>query len=247
MRIAILSDIHGNLGALQAVLHDLERRRPGLDHIVNLGDHASGPLFPLETTQLLMQQDWLHLAGNHERQLLTTDPTAMNASDAYAHCQLGRTELDWMSAQTSSAMLPGAPVLLCHGTPSSDRTYFLETVRSEAVFPATPEEIQERLGETTAELVACGHTHMPRAVRTSTGQLILNPGSVGLPAYHDDQPHPHHMQSGSPDARYAIVEHLGQGWSCELISLPYDFEPMARKAERTGRPDWARALRTGYA
>lgn len=69
MRIAILADIHGNLPALEAVADDLDRR--GVDAVVNLGDSLSGPLLPRETAQFLMARDWLHLAGNHERQLLT--------------------------------------------------------------------------------------------------------------------------------------------------------------------------------
>ncbi len=244
MRIAIVSDVHGNLAALEAVLEDLQHR--SVDRVVNLGDHASGPLFPLETTRLLMQQDWLHLAGNHERRLLTLAPDRMNASDAYAHPRLGQAELEWMAGQSSRVLLDDPSILLCHGTPASDRTYFLETVTTEGVRPADAEEIHQRLGSTDAELVACGHTHIPRVVTAPGGTLILNPGSVGLPAYDDDQPIYHCMQTGSPNARYAVAERRRNGWSCELISLPYDVEPMAKQAESVGRDDWAKALRTGY-
>jgi predicted phosphodiesterase len=68
MRIALVSDIHGNLPALEAVLEDTRRR--AVSRIVNLGDSLSGPLLPLETARFLMKQDWVQLAGNHERQLL---------------------------------------------------------------------------------------------------------------------------------------------------------------------------------
>ncbi|MEM6796186.1 MAG: metallophosphoesterase family protein, partial [Acidobacteriota bacterium] len=75
MRLALLADIHGNLAALDAVLMDLSRRR--VDRVINLGDHASGPLMPAETVRRLRSQEgWLHLAGNHERQLLTLEPEA---------------------------------------------------------------------------------------------------------------------------------------------------------------------------
>ena len=59
MRIAVVSDIHGNLPALQAVVRDCQRR--GVDTVFNLGDSLSGPLLPLQTAQFLMAQDWLHL------------------------------------------------------------------------------------------------------------------------------------------------------------------------------------------
>ena len=68
MRIAFVSDIHGNLPALEAVAADIHRR--GADRVVNLGDNLSGPLLPRETAQWLMASDWLSLAGNHERQVL---------------------------------------------------------------------------------------------------------------------------------------------------------------------------------
>jgi predicted phosphodiesterase len=68
MSIAVVSDIHGNLAAIEAVAADIRRR--GVDTVVNLGDSLSGPLLPRETAQFLMGQGWTHIAGNHERQLL---------------------------------------------------------------------------------------------------------------------------------------------------------------------------------
>jgi hypothetical protein len=83
-------------------------------------------------------------------------------------------------------------------------------------------------------------------VRGAAGQLIVNPGSVGLQAYDDAHPHFHLIENGSPDARYAIVERGPGGWSAALISVPYDHEPMARLADQRGQPDWSYALRHGY-
>lgn len=240
MRIAIVSDIHGNLPALRAVLRDIERR--GVDRVVNLGDSLSGPLMVRETAQFLMAQDWVQLAGNHERQVLAG---AAGASDEYARSQLGAAELAWM-ATLKPSLWPSEDVLLCHGTPDSDITYFLESVEPGQMRLATGAEVDSRLGDVGAELVACGHTHLPRSVRASNGTLIVNPGSVGLPAYDDDHPVFHQVQNGSPDARYAVVEQVGGEWTSTLIAVPYDFRAMAELAERNGRPDWARALRTGY-
>ena len=82
MRIAAISDIHGNLGALDAVLADIARR--GADLTVNLGDLLSGPLLPRETADRLMALDLPTISGNHERQLLAPDAAAMSASDRHA-------------------------------------------------------------------------------------------------------------------------------------------------------------------
>lgn len=243
MRIALVSDIHGNLPALEAVVADIARR--GVDRIVNLGDSLSGPLLPRETASYLMATDWIHLAGNHERALLSPDPAARSPADEYARAQMSRTELDWLARQSPCLRL-SEEVFLCHGTPVRDAAYLLETVHAGCTRLASPEEIQARLaGETTA-VVACGHTHVPRAVRTRAGQLIVNPGSVGLPAFDDEHPSFHVVETGAPDARYAIIEKRAGLWSAWLLTVPYDAEPMALAAGARGRPDWAVALRTGY-
>ena len=243
MRIAVLSDIHGNLGALQAVVADCARR--AVDAVVNLGDSLSGPLLPRETAHFLMAQDWVQLAGNHERQILTLAPPAGDPSDAYARAQLGSAELDWIAALRSSHAF-SEEVFLCHGTPGSDAEYFLESVEPGRLRAATAEEIRLRLGPIAARVVVCGHTHVPRLVRTAGGALLLTPGSVGQPAYDDDQPCYHAVENGAPDARYAIVEGEGMHWSAELIAVPYDHEAMAELALGHGRPDWAHILRHGY-
>jgi predicted phosphodiesterase len=243
MRIAVVADIHGNLPALEAVVRDFTHR--GCDAVVNLGDSLSGPLLPLETAQFLLAQDWVHLAGNGERQILAGRPGQWNASDEFACSQLTSSELGWIASLKPTASVDHQ-VFLCHGTPKSDVEYFLETVEATHVRAATPREVDERLGEVEASVVLCGHTHVSRSVRSSKSQLIVNPGSVGLPAYRDANPYPHVIESGSPDARYAIVEKLAETWVTNLIAVPYAHMNMARLAHERGRDDWARALASGY-
>lgn len=211
---------------------------------MNLGDSLSGPLHPLETAQFLMATDWLHVSGNHERQLLTLPGASMGLSDAYAASQLSRRELDWLGSLPAAARL-GDDVFLCHGTPVDDTEYFLETVDPSGVRMAHPAEVSHRLGTIESRLVLCGHSHVPRALRAPSGQLIVNPGSVGLQAYDDDRPYPHVIETGSPDARYAIVERRDNEWSAALMSVPYGFESMVSLARQRHRPDWAAALASG--
>ena len=242
MRIAIVSDIHGNLPALEAVVQDIAHR--GVDAVVNLGDSLSGPLLPLETAQLLMAQDWIHLAGNHERQLLTEGPGRWGPSDELTHAQLTAKELSWLASLVHYRHF-SPEVLLCHGTPTDDKTYFLETVEPTHVRAASLAEVDARLGTVDAQLIACGHTHVPRVMRASTGQLIVNPGSVGLQAYDDVAPYAHVIETGSPDARYAIVERHAGDWSASLIAVSYPCQAMAKLAMTRQRTDWASALLTG--
>ncbi len=238
MRIAVLSDIHGNLPALGAVVADL--RRHGVDAVVNLGDSLSGPLLPLATAQFLMERDWVQLAGNHERQILEIHPGSAK-EDQFAHAELTDKERAWIASLPSATAL-SPEVFLCHGTPTSDRTALLQTAERNA----TSSEIAERLGELDAEVILCGHSHVARSVRTGSGQLIVNPGSVGHPAYADENPYPYVVESGSPDARYAIVEKRAGLWLSSLITVPYRHHSVAALAASRGCPDWESALLTGY-
>jgi putative phosphoesterase len=240
-KIAILSDIHGNLLALEKVMDDIKTR--GVDYIANLGDHVSGPLWPKETIEYLMKQDWIHIKGNHERQLTDQDPRNHGPSDGYAFQRLTNAELNWL--RSLPARMEMENFLLIHGTPVSDSTYLLETVERGRARLATQEEITERLGGTKSPIILCGHTHIPRVVEAA-GFLIVNPGSVGLPAYDDNVPEYHVMESGSPHARYAIMEYKNGHWQAKLMTITYDHQQAAKQARRNGRPDWEVGLQTGF-
>ena len=244
MRLALVSDIHGNLPALEAVVEDIRRR--GADQIVCLGDNVSGPLLPRETAQYLMSTGWTVLAGNHERQVLSFDSHGSGASDRYAYSQLTAPEIDWMRSLKPHVLL-SPTIFLCHGTPSSDCEHFLETPRAGSLVVASSADIACRLGHVGSELVACGHSHVPRSVRMPTGQLLVNPGSVGLQAYTDDQPEFYAMELGTPDAHYAIVERVSTGWLSAHYAVQYDHVSMAKLAKARSRPDWESALQRGYA
>jgi predicted phosphodiesterase len=249
---AVLSDIHGNLPALEAVLADLDRR--GLREVVNLGDNASGPLWPRETLVVLRAQTgWVQIAGNHDRQLVRQAPETHGASDRYAYERLDAGDLDWLAGLPAEARLEG-DVLLCHGRPGDDNQYLLETVADARVHLARPAEIADRLLGARARLVLCGHSHTPRIVHLGADLLVANPGSVGLQAYDHDAPGPHVVEIGSPHARYLVVAPRDPvpggdpagSWHLELVAVPYDHHQAAGQAARNGRPDWAAALRSGF-
>lgn len=243
MRLAVLSDIHGNLAALEAVVEDFGRR--AVDAVINLGDSLSGPLLPLETARFLMAQDWVQLAGNHKRQILTLSPQGADPSDVYARARLGAAELAWIDSLPHCRACSDE-VFICHGTPARDAEYFLESLEPGRLRAASADEIRRRLGANAADVVLCGHTHVPRMLRSASGQMLLNPGSVGQPAWDDELPVYHAVENGAPDARYAIVEKQEGGWSAQLIALPYDHRSMAALARRHGRPDWEHLLCHGY-
>lgn len=249
MTLAIISDIHGNLPALEAVLADINAR--GITRVVNLGDHVSGPLWPRETAARLMAFDWPSIAGNHDRVVVHDAPDSLGTSDRFAQEQLTAEQHAWLAAMPATATLPADDLLpqglyLCHGIPTDDRIYLLETPEQGRLRLAAPEQVARRLGTVTHPFVVCGHSHIPR-IGQSAGTRIVNPGSVGLPAYTHDGTHAHVSETGSPLARYAIVEPSPNGPRISFIAVEYDVESAAARAAAHGRPDWVVALRTGYA
>ena len=240
-KIAVVSDIHGNIVALESVVEDINSRQ--VDCVINLGDHVSGPLWPKETIQTLMKQDWIQIKGNHDRQLVMQNSAEHGLSDAYAFTQLSNIELDWLGALPASMEFQ-EKFLLCHGAPSCDTIYLLETVDHGRAMLATPKEIRGRIGKISPSIILCGHTHIPRVVKLP-GQLIVNPGSVGLQAYDDEIPEYHIIETGSPHARYAILEYQDGNWNVDLIAVRYDHQKAADQARKNNRPDWVIGLKTG--
>jgi predicted phosphodiesterase len=193
------------------------------------------------------------IRGNHERQLLACAEAAGGPSDQFAFAHTEPHHRDWLRGLPSS-LAPRADVLLCHGSPRSDVETLLETLALDGQRPATHAEVEARVEGAAARLIACGHTHVPRLIRTRDGRVIINPGSVGLQAYDDDhplappaQPARYYVETGSPHASYAILDEVDHGWDVAFHRLAYDWESAAVCAQRNGRPEWAYALRTGFA
>jgi putative phosphoesterase len=246
MRIAILADIHGNVRALRAVMDDLKQVAP--DRVLNLGDTVSGPLEAAETADLLISLAWTTIRGNHDRQLLDRPVDQMGQSDQAAASELKNHHSAWLSTLDATAEVED--LLLCHGTPDSDTAYLLETVEPDGrARIATPAEVARRLDGTSAKIVLCGHSHMARIVALDDGRVIVNPGSVGLPAYTDTAPVRHSMQMGAPFARYAVLERkkASEPWQVSFRVVAYDWNAAAARAAAKGREDWALCLKTGFA
>ncbi len=240
-RIAVLADIHGNLPALEAVVADIARRN--VDQIINLGDHASGPLWPGETVAFLLLQPWVHLSGNFYRAVVQQAFAEQGPSHRFAFEHLTSAQTEWLAALPTALTIDD--IFLFHGIPSGDDVYLLETVEHGESRLARPSEIVQRLEGVTAPVMLCAHSHIPRVVRLGSA-LIVNPGSVGLPGYELDRPESHVMETSAPDARYAVLERMAHGWQVELITLAYDHEAAAEQAKGNARPDWERALRSGF-
>jgi predicted phosphodiesterase len=254
MRVALVSDIHGNRPALLAVAAMIEAT--GAELVLNLGDIASGPLWPRETVAWLAERAWPTIAGNHERQALAAAPSlqAGDGDDAYTAAKLGPAERAWLAALPASMRACEGEIQAFHGIPGDDLQGLLETVvpgYAARIHPgvraATDDEIDARLAGLRAPVLVCGHTHTPRLRRLADGTLAVNPGSVGRPAYAHDQPHRHIVECGTPHARWALLERRADGWHAELHQTAYDWNGAARRAAAQGFADWAYELGTGRA
>jgi putative phosphoesterase len=243
MRIAVLADIHGNVIALEAVLADLARHKPDLT--VDLGDCASGPLWPRETMERLADLRAVTVRGNHDRQVSTLTSEEMGSSDRFAHDQLKSHQREVLKGLPMSLQIaPG--ILAFHASPHQDDLYLLDEVVDGRLVRASPKTVAERLGNMDAKIILCGHSHRPDMLHLDSDVLIINPGSVGCPAY-DDPSHPAHVsESGTPHARYALVDIQANGQATvKMIAVTYDHEAAAARAQANGRPEWAYALKTG--
>ncbi|MBV8962639.1 MAG: metallophosphoesterase family protein [Hyphomicrobiales bacterium] len=244
MRVAVIADIHGNLLALEAVLADLKGR--GADLVVDLGDCASGPLWPRETMERLHGLEALTVRGNHDRQVAELAPAEMGPSDRFAFGELTKEQRLLLGELPMTRFIaPG--IFACHATPARDDLYLIDEVENGGLARGNPDAISKRLGTIEAKVVLCGHSHRADLVRLSNGSMVLNPGSVGSPAYDDEGPPAHVSESGTPCARYALLEENPKsGVTVEFIAVAYAFEKAARRAQENGRNEWAHALRTGF-
>jgi predicted phosphodiesterase len=242
MRIAVIADIHSNVPALEAVLEDIAER--SVDQIVHLGDAFNGPIDPIGVAALLRSRPMVHVRGNGERMVLSDDPQERTASAQFARERLSADELAWIGGWP--LLVSERAFIACHASPERDTDYLLDELVAGGVRLRNREAIALQLGAVEAPVVLSAHTHVPRFIRVSDSLAVLNPGSVGLPAYTDTLPIPHVMEVGSPEARYALVEVRGTRVIASHFCIPYDHEKAALLAERAGFHEWGAALRTGY-
>src|SRR5437879_13376937 len=216
LRVAALSDIHGNLPALEAVLSEVERDRPDL--IVSCGDVASGPM-PAETISLLMSLPRARFVrGNADRGLVDAfdrKPKGRMPGPFADWCatRITREQRDFLSAFESTVTVDDVEgigrVLFCHGSPRSDE----EIMTAETAL----DRMREFMAGLDVDLVVCGHTHM-QFDRKVDRIRVINAGSVGMPY-------------GEPGAYWTM---LGPGVRARRTE--YDLEEAARRIRAAGSP-----------
>ncbi len=238
MRIAILSDIHGNCVALDKVLDDL--RRDAVDQMVCLGDAIQGGPQPAQVVSRLRRLECPVVMGNADAWLLTGKETGNEAMSDERHRQLDAIR-DWSLLQLSSAdrafieafhptvevALEAGRKLLCfHGSPRSFDDVILPDISQEALF--------KFLGSSGAHALTGGHTHVQYLRRISSdARFFFNPGSVGF-AYSHHQPDEGFR--ADPWAEYAVLTSEGERLALEFRRVPFDPAALIAVYQSSGRP-----------
>jgi putative phosphoesterase len=222
MRLAVLSDIHGNLPALQAVLDDLEQDLP--DGFILAGDYTGCPQ-TVETIQLLRGLKGWMIQGNGEASLRRLDSGAAPAGWKtlrqfgllrwdYARLTDVLTEFLFKLPEQQIIVIGSAPpIRVVHGSPRSPY---------EKMAPnGDPSSWEQMIKGTSEAVMICGHTHIPWK-KMHHGQLIFNPGAVCGPL------------DGSVGAQYAILGWDGHTWHAEHHRVSYDLEVVRRSFRDSG-------------
>ncbi|MGB7605392.1 MAG: metallophosphoesterase family protein [Lutisporaceae bacterium] len=242
-KIAIISDVHGNAWALEAVLEDIQKRK--VDIIFNLGDSLYGPLAPRETADKLMSAGIISISGNNDRKIIEDKSKADKyPTFKYVLDSLGAEHMEWLEKLPPTYIWENQ-IFICHGTPASNKVYLLEEEGEKGSTLKSVEEISSLLSGVEQKLIVCGHSHIPRVVYLPDGRIVVNPGSVGLQAYSDEQPSFHKMESGSPHGRYAIISGQGDNCNIEHVAVTYDWEAASTRALENNRGDWSKWILSG--
>lgn len=239
MRIALISDLHGNAVALRAVLESI--RESHVDRIVCLGDVATLGPSPHDVLDMLADVGCPCIRGNHDDFLLDADlveryTSVPSITKAITLCReaLSAAELSFVATfQPSLDMdMDGTSLALFHGSPRSNTEDLLAT---------TPEpELDEALGPHRKAVMIGGHTHV-QMLRQDRGTLLVNPGSVGLPFEASIRSGPPKIL---PHAEYAVVDSKAGAVSVSLRRVPLDRVELRRALEGWDNPLREELIRT---
>lgn len=245
MKYALISDIHANLVALEAVLRDIERQH--VDAIYHLGDLTGYAPWPNEVVALLRERGIPGIAGNYDSTIATDYKHCGCSTDSPQEEELSHRSYEWTRQHvdaTTRSYLAALPfridirplgghiarpsIILLHGSQTLNTVYVTED-RSDGFL----DKMASAVGAGTGDAICFGHTHKPWQ-RVVDGVRFVNTGSVGRP------------KDGDPRACYAMLTCDGSEIDAELVRVSYDVELVAQAISTSGLPgEFADVLRTG--
>lgn len=218
MRIAIISDSHGNLTALDAVLDELDQTGP-YDEVLMGGDVAYGGPFPRECIDRVRERSYRTVRGNTDQMIVDATETGGDVHSEWVVKQLEPEHIDFLTSLPVQVNvgLEGDRILgLVHATPWSIYESYLPS--------GDVEVCRQMLDEAGANVVAYGHIHVQGIRELETG-LIVAVGSLGLPF------------DGDQRAMYTVIETGGDAMQVDFRRVVYDVERAMREAREGGGPN----------
>lgn len=233
MRVAVLSDVHGNDVAFAAALADLAAHPA--DAVVCLGDMVQGGPQPAETVARLRALGCPVVLGNADAYLLSGDESGPEAvtdrlrrQRAWSLAHLSEADRAFIAAFQPVVDLPleGGRTLRCfHGSPIS---------YDDVILPTTPDDVVRGfLGSAPGVITTGGHTHRQQIRPTGADGFFFNPGSVGFSFHHGQEPSLH----ANPWAEYAVLTSEGERIAVEFRRVPFDVDALRHIVRASGIPD----------
>jgi putative phosphoesterase len=216
VRLAIISDIHSNLPALQVVLEQIDKE--GVDRVLCAGDIVGYGPYPNEVIERLRKMEITTIQGNHDRAVLSRDSSNMNiqAQDAvwWTIENLKQEGYEYLARLSSKEKFTwnGLRIAIFHGSPRDDSEYIPEESADD-----------ELLELAKSDFLILGHTHVPFVKSLDIG-TIINPGAVGQP------------RDGDHRASLAIYDHRLRRF--EVKRLAYDIDAVTEAMRASGLPSF---------
>lgn len=228
MKIAVISDIHGNMQALDAVLENIKKEN--CEKIFCLGDLAMAGPQPFETVEKIKElqktTDFTIIQGNTDEMIANCDNQILHMLEennpVMAHAL--ESDITTVSEEQKNYLrnlpsqkeieIEGLKILLVHGSPRKNNENIFDNLKIE--------EVEEMISGTNADIIFCGHTHVPCGYQTNTKQTVVNAGSVGRPF------------SEEPKSCYAVLEINNREFSIKHNLVDYDFKTAAKLLEQRG-------------
>ncbi|MCH5138604.1 metallophosphoesterase family protein [Clostridiaceae bacterium UIB06] len=217
MKIAVISDIHGNLEALKKAFENIEEKR--VDTIVCLGDLVGYGPYPNEVVELIREKKILNILGNYDAAVLEEKFNYIRDNEVNIFCmpwaakELNEENRVYLKSLPREIILQfeNKKLYFVHGSNRSINEYLKEGSK----------EVEEVMKEFDGDILVCAHTHIPYK-KYFDNKLLLNDGSVGKP------------KIGRPNGTYLIIDIQKDSIETEIIEFTYDYEKTAKAMEEKG-------------
>ena len=221
LKIAVISDIHGNIFALKNAMEDIEKRR--VDLIINLGDFVGYGPYPNEVIDYIRNRKIISIKGNYDASVVDNKFSYIRNTEInkfslpYAVSVLREENRNYLNNLPKTLVMEfkEKSITFVHGSPRSINEYLKE----DSI------EVEEVMKEFNGDVLVCAHTHIPY-LKKYGNKVIINEGSIGKP------------KIGRPNSTYVILNiEKGKDIQAEFIEIPYDYKGIVELMKKKEFPE----------